>query len=238
MTDADEARGKHVEQEAAQEFLDRQSHQALLVAVRGVSPAKGDLVALQGDQAVIGDGHAVGVAAEITENIFGATEGRFAIDHPVLPEEGAEESSESLRFRQKLEVSVETELAVGEGPFESVDKLAAENTSQYLSREEEAIAGVDPALVIGGEAAGRNHAMDMGMMFQLLVPTMEHAEEADFGAQVAGITRHFEQGFSTGPEQQTVDHLLVLQGQGGESPRKGEDHMDVGSRQKFAAARP
>jgi hypothetical protein len=49
MPDADEARGKHVEQEAAQELLDRQGHQALLVAVRGVSPAKGDLAALQGD---------------------------------------------------------------------------------------------------------------------------------------------------------------------------------------------
>ena len=67
---------------------------------------------------------------------------------------------------------------------------------------------------------------------------MEHAEEADFGAQVAGITRHFEQRFSAGLEQQTVDHFLVLQGQRGEPPRKGEDHMDVGSRQKFAAARP
>jgi len=49
MTDADEARGKHVKQEAAQEFLDRQSHQALLVAMRGVSPAKGDLASFQGD---------------------------------------------------------------------------------------------------------------------------------------------------------------------------------------------
>ena len=132
VADAHEARGKHVEQEAAQEFLDRQSHQALLVAVRGVSPAKGDLVALEADQAVIGDRHAVGVAAEITENIFGATEGRLAIDHPVLPEEGAEESSESLRFRQKLEVPVEAELAIGEGPFESVDKLAAEDSTAAL----------------------------------------------------------------------------------------------------------
>jgi len=49
MTDADEARGKHVEQEAAQELLHRQGHQTLLVAVRGVSPAKGDLAALEGD---------------------------------------------------------------------------------------------------------------------------------------------------------------------------------------------
>jgi len=49
MTDADKARGKHVEQEAAQELLHRQGHQTLLVAVRGVSPAKGDLAAFQGD---------------------------------------------------------------------------------------------------------------------------------------------------------------------------------------------
>ena len=49
MTDTHEAGGKHVEQEAAQEFLHRQGHQALLVAVRGVSPAEGDLAALQGD---------------------------------------------------------------------------------------------------------------------------------------------------------------------------------------------
>src|SRR5208283_5062419 len=76
MTDADETRGKHAEQEAAQELLDRQGHQALLVAVRGVSPAKGELPVLEGDQAVIGDGHAVGVAAEITENVLGPTEGR------------------------------------------------------------------------------------------------------------------------------------------------------------------
>jgi hypothetical protein len=102
VADAHEARGKHVEQEAAQELLDRQGHQALLVAVRGVSPAEGNLVPREGDQAVIGDRHAVGIAAEVTENMFGTTEGRFAVDHPVVTEEGAEERSESLRFRQKL----------------------------------------------------------------------------------------------------------------------------------------
>ena len=102
VADAHEARGKHVEQEAAQELLDRQGHQALLVAVRRVSPAEGDLVPLEGDQAVIGDRHAVGIAAEVTENMFGTTEGRFAVDHPVVTEEGAEERSENLRFRQKL----------------------------------------------------------------------------------------------------------------------------------------
>jgi len=132
VANAHEARRKHVEQEATQELFDRQGHQTLLVAVRGVSPAKGDLVPREGDQAVIGDGHAVGVAAEVTENVFGATEGRFAVDHPVVTEEGAEEGGESLRFREKLEVPVEAQLAVLEGPLESGDKLAAEDSTQHL----------------------------------------------------------------------------------------------------------
>jgi hypothetical protein len=102
VADAHEARGKHVKEEAAQELLDGKSHQTLLVAVRGVSPAEGDLVPRAGDQAVIGDRHAVGITAEVTENMFGTPEGRFAVDHPVVTEEGAEERSESLRFRQKL----------------------------------------------------------------------------------------------------------------------------------------
>jgi len=201
-----------MEQEAAQELLDSKGHQTLLVAVRGVSPAKGDLVALKGDQAVIGDRHAVGVAAEITENVFGATEGRFAVDHPVLTEEGTEEGSESFRFRQKLEVPVEAQLAVVEGPFERGDKLATEDSTQHLDGQKEAIARGDPTPVIGGETASRNHTMNMGMMFQLLIPTVEHAEEADVGAEMAGITGDFEQRFGTGAEQEIVDDFLVLQG--------------------------
>ena len=124
VADADEAGGKHVEQEAAQEFLDRKGHEALLVAVRGVSPTKGDLPALEGDQAVIGDRHAVGVATEITENMFWTTEGQLAVDHPVLTEEGTEERSEHFRFCQKLEIPVEAQLALREGLPESGDKLA------------------------------------------------------------------------------------------------------------------
>ncbi len=132
VADADEAGGKHVEQEAAQELLDGKSHQTLLVAVRGVSPAEGDLVALQGDQAVIGDRHAVGVAAEITENMFWTPKGRLAIDHPVLPEQWAEERSERCGFGQELEIPVEAQLAISEGLPESGDKLSTEDSPLLL----------------------------------------------------------------------------------------------------------
>ena len=33
---------------------------------------------------MVGDGHTVSVAAQIVQHIFGATEGTFQVDHPVL----------------------------------------------------------------------------------------------------------------------------------------------------------
>src|ERR1700674_619376 len=78
--------------------------------------------------------------------------------------------------------------------------------------------------------------MDMGMESELLIPGVQHGEEADFRAEVPRIASDFEQGFRTGAEQQTVDDFLILQGQWCELRRKGEDHMDVARREKFSPA--
>jgi hypothetical protein len=43
VADADEASWEQVQQEAAEELVDRQAHDALLVAAGGVSPAEADL---------------------------------------------------------------------------------------------------------------------------------------------------------------------------------------------------
>jgi hypothetical protein len=88
-------------------------------------------VVLEGDQTVIGDGHAVGVAAEITENLLGTAEGRLAVDHPVPSKERAEKGSEGLAFCQRLEIAVEAQSAVGKSRSESLDKLAAEDSPQH-----------------------------------------------------------------------------------------------------------
>ena len=53
VADADEAGREQVEQEAAQELLDREREEALLIAVSGVSPAERDLVIGEGKR---GDG--------------------------------------------------------------------------------------------------------------------------------------------------------------------------------------
>jgi len=164
MADAHEPSGKHVQEEAPQELLHRQGHQTLLVAVRGVPPAKGDLVTDQRDEAMVGDGNAMGVGAQVVKDILGASERWLAVNNPVLAEEGAEERCEGLRFRQRLEVPVETELAVGEGALETRDELATEDSTQSLDGEKKTVAGLNPAPVIGWESSGGNDAMHMGVV--------------------------------------------------------------------------
>jgi hypothetical protein len=52
--------------------------------------------------------------------------------------------------------------------------------------------------------------MDMRVKLELLVPGMQHGEEADFRAEVSQIASDFKKGFRTAAEQQTIDDLFVL----------------------------
>ena len=76
--------------------------------------------------------------------------------------------------------------------------------------------------------------MDMGMEPELLIPGVQHAEEAEFCAEVSRIASDFEKCFGTGAEQQIVEDFLILQGQWRELRRKCEDHMDVARGEKFS----
>jgi len=123
-----------------------------------------------------------------------------------------------------------------EGALESGDELAAEHAAEHLDGEKEGAAGGDPAGVVRSEAAGGEHAVDMGMMLQALVPGMEHAEEADLGAEVPGIASDLEQGRGAGVEQQVINQPLVLQGKWGQFAREGEDDMHVAGGEQLALA--
>jgi len=237
VADANEAGRQQVEQEAAQELLDGERQEALLIAARGVSPAEGDLVVGQGDEAMVGDGDAVRVAAQVMENMLRTSERFFAVDDPVLAEELPEEARERLRLGEEPKVAVEAELAIGEGALESCDELASEDAAEHLDRKKEGITWADPARVIEGEPAGGNHAMNMRMMLQFLIPSMEHAEEADVGAEMFGIASDCEERCRAGAEQQIVDDLLVAQGQGRQQVREREDDVNIGRGQQFFTAR-
>jgi hypothetical protein len=73
--DADKAVGQDVKQETSQELLRGEGHRPVLIIVCIILPAEGNLVVLEGQEAVVGDGNAMGVAGEIAEHMMGAAEG-------------------------------------------------------------------------------------------------------------------------------------------------------------------
>src|SRR5258708_16807741 len=77
----------------------------------------------------------------------------------------------------------------------------------------------------------------MRMKLELLVPGMEHAEEADLSPEMSGVASDFEKRFRAGTKQQTIDHFFVLQSQRSQLRRQREDDVDVGRGQQFAASR-
>ncbi len=199
-----------MEQEAAEELVCRQAHDALPVAMRGVSPAEADLAVSEGDQPAVGDADAMGIRAKIAQSVFWSAEGPFGVDDPVVAEQDSEPGGEAAWFRERCEMAVELEPAFAERGPETCEELAPEDASEHLHRQEEGAPRTDPAGVIRCKPTGGDDAVDVRMVLQTLVPGVEHAEEADLRAQVARVACDLEQRGGTGPEQQAIDHLLVV----------------------------
>ena len=72
-----------------------------------VLPGKGDMVVVAGDEATIGDGDAMGVAAEIGEHLRRPAEGLFGIDDPVHPPDCREMGCEAIRVGERRQFAEE-----------------------------------------------------------------------------------------------------------------------------------
>src|SRR3989449_665536 len=73
----------------------------------------------------------------------------------------------------------------------------------------------------------------MRMMLQSLVPSMEHAEEADLRAEVTRIASDLQQSCSAGVKQQVIDQPFILQCERSEFPWQGEDDVHVAGGQQL-----
>jgi len=165
----------------------------------------------------------MGIAGQVVENMFGATEGWLGVDDPVLLAEFPEEAAECARQGKLLERAMELEPVVFEQFTKPHPELAAEAAAKYLDGQEEAWRRIDPSGTIGSKAAGGNDVVDVGMMLKVLSPGMEHAEESDVGSQVLRIAGQFEHRRGAGLVEQIVEQPLVLQCKSGEFMRQRED---------------
>jgi len=199
--------------------------------------AEGDVVVGEVEDAAVGDGDAVGVAAEVLEDLLGAAEGLLGVDDPGLSGEGLEEEPEGDRVGEMALVAAEEEAASLMGTFEGVQDLGAEDHAEGLDGEEEGAAlaslarvlgaGPHPAGAVGGEAAGGDDAVRVRVVAQVAGPGVQDRGDADEAADVAAVVAEGDERLRGGPEELGVDERAVEARDGAQLGREREDDVVV-----------
>ena len=154
VADAHETARQQVQQEAAQELVDRQAHDTLLVGMGGISPAEADVALPECDQSAVGDGDAMGVAAEIAQRVFRAAEGRLGSKRPSRGGTGIGAMRRSCAVRRAARDGRGTRACL-RGRRPSVRRRTCRGRrGRVPSLAGRSRARRDPARVIGSEATG------------------------------------------------------------------------------------
>lgn len=130
VADAHESFGKHVQEEATNELLGLQSHGSLALLVSVVFPAEDDLFWMDGEEAMVGDGHPVGIAGQVFKNLLGTPERRFAIDHPVAGLQAPQIAIPAVSVGKMVKFPREAEPALPISFSQIVEKLLLEESGE------------------------------------------------------------------------------------------------------------
>src|SRR5271168_945368 len=101
-------------------------HEFGLAVMAIILPAEGDRLLGDLDDPGVCDGDPMGIAAEIGEELGGATEGRLGIDHPLDLAQRAAFFSEGIRFSKTRQIAEEVKLASFECAAQSIEKQPTE----------------------------------------------------------------------------------------------------------------
>ena len=99
------------------------------------------------------------------------------------------------------------------------------------------VAGWLPTAAVGRQSAVGHDAVHVGMVFEFLVPRVQHAEEADFGAETPRVAGDLEQGLGAGSKQQIVERLFIGESERRERVRQRENDVEVARRQNLGTPR-
>jgi len=118
--------------------------------MRAVSPGECNFSILERNQAMVGNGHSMSVAAEILENLLRPAEWPLAVNNPFVTVEVADEGMKRLRIRKMLQLSVKADFPFSKSFFEGLPNLSPKNLPQCSLRQKEPVARIrrNPALMI------------------------------------------------------------------------------------------
>ena len=100
VADTMETVREDVQQKAADELIDCERHRLGLPVCSVVLPGEANLAVGEREQPAVGDGDAMGVAAEISQHLFRGRRTVAGVDHPVEATQFTDTAGESLAARQ------------------------------------------------------------------------------------------------------------------------------------------
>ena len=83
---------------------------------------------------MIRDGHAMGIAAEITQHLYGPAEGGLGVDDPIVAMQSSQKFSELLRVGQSGCRAGAAKLVATVKAFQTGEELAAKHAAQHFHR--------------------------------------------------------------------------------------------------------
>lgn len=126
MSNAVETVWQSVKQETANELIGIERHHLLLAAVAIVPPSECDTIAIDTNEAGIGDCDTVCVTSEIGQNLFGSRKWRLCIYDPVNAPCVFYRSIECGRISQACNIAEEPKLTLMVGLLEFFQKQSSE----------------------------------------------------------------------------------------------------------------
>src|SRR3954447_12806739 len=106
---------------------------------------------------------------------------------------------------------MEVQSSPSEQALQFRDEFTPEHLAEHADWKEEVSWRMYPARTVRADTAGRNNAVNMRMMLQVLSPRMQDAQKADPSSQILRIGGDLEQRSGACTEKKIVERLLVLQ---------------------------
>ena len=146
VADADESRRQHVQQESAQELVDSQRHQTLLILVSN-APAESDNAIGERLKRWSRSPHRW-VYWRDSKCMSRASKRTFRVNHPLGAEHRTQPGCERLRIRKSGECSVETEFMFRMQFPQAIHELAPEHLTENIDRQEESLLRLNPPRMV------------------------------------------------------------------------------------------
>ena len=153
-----------MEKKAADELTGVERHHFDHAALAIVLPGEADFAVGEREEPAIGDGDAMGIAAEIGERLARAAERRLGVDHPIDAAQFGETCVEDAGVGEAGEVTGEAQPAGFEGVLQVAQEQPPEQPGKDADGQKEAGSAGDPVHAIERRAATGHDAMDMRVM--------------------------------------------------------------------------